>query len=213
MRSAATLAVLFGLLFNIGVAQVKPTPSLPTKLEAFATQPSARVVWAKEVGRIDSDEARVVITALIVEDAVPLPARMRGIRIDLVNQKAKDEVYLEEAKLEAVTKALEEIESGIESFRKEPESAPYRYLGAAEFWHPRLSIHTLNAAYYIAPDSLGLSLSAYKEQQFRFPNHRPAELAQAIARAIDELKQQPTDRKYTALMDSGAVLLKLYGGI
>ena len=68
-------------------------------------------------------------------------------------------------------------------------SSPYRYLGAAEFWHPHPEVHTLNAAYYIAPDSSGLSLSAYKGQQFRFPNHRLSELAKVIGIAMDELKR------------------------
>lgn len=190
MRSAATVAALCGFLLNIGLAQVKPTPSLqPTRLEAFAGQPTARVKWSEEVGQIESDEARVIVTALILEDAVQPPHRMCGIRIDLHNQNTRDQVYLEEAKAEAVKRALEEIESEIENFRKEPASSPYRYHGAAEFWHPHLKVHTLNAAYYIAPDSSGLSLSAYKEQQFRFPDHRPSELAKVIGRAIDELKQ------------------------
>ncbi len=190
MRSAVTVAALCGFLLNIGLAQVKPTPSLqPTSLEAFAGQSTTQLTWSREVGQIESDKARVIITALIIEDAVHTPHRMCGIRIDLANQNARDQVYLEEAKLEAVRKALEEIESGIESFRKEPASSPYRYLGAAEFWHPHLKVHTLSAAYYIAPDSSGLSLSAYKGQQFRFPNHRLAELAKVIGMAMDELKR------------------------
>lgn len=189
MRLVATVSALCGLLFNIGLSQVRPTPSLePTRLEAFAKQPAARVTWSKEVGRIDSVEARVVVTTLIVEDAGQTPHQMRGIRFDLVNQNATDQVYLEEAKLEAVRKALEDIESCTESYRKGPESAPYTYLGAEEFWHPNVRVHTINAAYYIAPDSSGLSLSAYKGQQFRFPNHRAAELADAISRAMQELK-------------------------
>jgi DNA-binding protein YbaB len=190
MRSAAILAALCALLLNVGLAQVKPTPSLQTtRLEAFAGQPTAQVTWSKEVGQIDSNEARVVVTALIVEAAAQPRQRMRGIRIDLAKKNATDQVYLEEAVLEAVSKALEEIESEIESFRKEPASSPYRYHGAAEFWHPHLKVHTLNAAYYIAPDSSGLSLSAYREQEFRFPDHRPSELAKVIGKAMDELKQ------------------------
>jgi hypothetical protein len=190
MRSAVTAVALCGLFLNIGLAQVKPTASLqPTRLEAFAGQPTAQVTWSKEVGQIESDEARVIVTALIVEAAVPPPRRMCGIRIDLASKNARDQVYLEEAKLEALRKALEEIESGIESFRKEPASSPYRYLGASEFWHPHLKVHTLNAAYYIAPDSSGLSLSAYKGQQFRFPDHRLSELAKVVGMAMDELKR------------------------
>jgi hypothetical protein len=190
MRSAVTVAALCGFLLNVGLAQVRPTPSLqPTRLEAFAGQPTARVIWSKDVGQIESDEARVIVTALMIKDAVQPPHQMCGIRIDLANQNARDQIYLEEAKLEAVRKALEEIESGIEGYRKEPADSPYRYYGAAEFWHPHLKLHTLNAAYYIAPDSSGLSLSAYKGQGFRFPDHRPSELAKAIGMAMDELKR------------------------
>ena len=145
---------------------------------------------AKKLGQIQSDEARVIVTALILDDAVQPPHRMCGMRIDLHNQNARDQVYLEEAKAEAVKRALHEIEGEIESFREEPASSPYRYQGAAEFWHPHLKVHTLNAAYYIAPESSGLSLSAYKGQEFRFPDHRPSELAKAIGKAMDELKQR-----------------------
>ena len=189
MRSAITVAALCCFLLNIGLAQVKPTPSLqPTRLEAFAGQPNAHVTWSKEVGQIKSDEAHVVVTALMIKDAMA-PQRMCGVRIDLSNQNAKDQVYLEAAKLEGVRKALEEIESGIAGYHKEPSNTPYRYYGAAEFWHPHLRLHTLNAAYYIAPDSSGLSLSAYKGHGFRFPDHRPSELAKAISLAMEELKR------------------------
>jgi hypothetical protein len=189
MRLAVTAVALCGLFLNIALAQVKPAASLqPTRLEAFAGQPTAQVTWSKEVGQIESDEARVIVTALTVEAAVP-PSQMCGIRIDLASKNARDQVYLEEAKLEALRKAMEEIESGIESFRKEPASSPYRYLGASEFWHPHLKVHTLNAAYYIAPDSSGLSLSAYKGQEFRFPDHRLSELAKLVGMAKDELKR------------------------
>src|SRR5215216_4771059 len=167
MRSAA-VATLCGLFFTMGLAQVNPTPSLqPTPLEAFAGQPTAQVTWFKEVGRIESAEARVVVIALIVEDAARVPHRLRGIRIELTNQNARDQVYLDEAKLEAVKKALEEIERGIESFRNEGGDAPLRYLGACELRQPRPTVHTLSAAYYIAPDSSGLSMSAFKGQEFR----------------------------------------------
>ena len=189
MKVVISVAALCGLLLNIGLAQVKPTPLQPSSLETFAGAPTAHVTWSKEVGQIESDEARVTITALMIKDAVHTPQRMCGIRIDLANQKASDQVYLETAKLEAVRRALEEIESGIGTFRKEPAGSPYRYLGAAEFWHPNLKVHTLNAAYYVAPDPSGLSLSAYKDQGFRFPDHRPSELAELIGMAMSELQR------------------------
>lgn len=190
MRSAA-ITTLCGLFFNIGLAQLNPTASLqPTPLEAFAGQPTARVTWSKEVGRIKSAEARVVVTALVVEDAVQPPHRMSGIRIGLTNQNATDQVYLDEPKLEELKKALEEIERGIKDFRNERGDAPLRYLGSCELRQPRPTLHTLSAAYYIAPNSSGLSLSAFKGQEFRFPNRSPSQLAEAIGRAMGELRHR-----------------------
>ena len=188
MRTVAIVAAFCGCLLNVGFAQVKPPSLQPTRLEAFARHPTAQVTWSKQVGQIES-EARVIVTSLIIEDAAQAPNRMCGIRIDLANQNARDQVYLEQTRLKGVKRALERIDNEIESFRKEPASSPYRYRGAEEFWHPHLKVHTLNAAYYIAPDSSGLSLSAYKGQEFRFPDHRPSELAKAIGKAMNELKQ------------------------
>ncbi|HJP91263.1 MAG TPA: hypothetical protein VJ875_04860 [Pyrinomonadaceae bacterium] len=191
MRIIAAAAVLYVLLLTAGFAQVNSTSSLqPTVLEIFARQPTARIRWSKEVGRIESPEVGVVITALVIEDAVHAPGRMRGVRIDLFNKNARDQVYLEMARLGPVKKALDEIESEINAFQKEQAEGTYRCRGAAEFWHPDQRIHTLNAAYCIAPDWSGLSLSAYKAQGFRFTGHRPSELAAAIGRAMEELERR-----------------------
>lgn len=191
MRSPAAVAIICGLFFNIALVNASQTPSLkPTILEAFASQPTARVTWSKEAGRIDGTEASAVVIALIVEDAAQPPNRMRGVRIDLANRDATDQVYIEEPKIETIKKALEKIERGIDLFRTERSRTPLRYFGAEEFWQPGANVHTLNAAYYIAPDSSGLSLSAYRKQQFRFPGHYPSELAVALGRAMEELKQQ-----------------------
>jgi hypothetical protein len=191
MRPIVFAAALCSLFLNLGTAQVSPTVSLqPTKLEAFASQPDTRVKWSKEVGRIESAEARVVITVLVVENTAHSRS-VRGVRVDLFNSNTTDQVYLEEARLEPVKKALDQIDSEIVDFQKEAdEGTRYRYRGAAEFWHPDQRIHTLNAAYYIAPDSSGLALSAYKAQGFRFPGHRPSELAASIGRAIEELTRR-----------------------
>jgi hypothetical protein len=191
MRSPAAVAIICGLLFDIALVNASQTASLkPTILEAFASQPTARVTWSKEAGRIDSTEAGAAVIALIVEDDAQPPHRMRGVRIDLTNRDATDQVYIEESKVETIKKALEKIERGIDLFRTERSRTPLRYFGAEEFWQPDAKVHTLNAAYYIAPDSSGLSLSAYRKQQFRFPGHYPSELAAALGRAMEELKQQ-----------------------
>lgn len=189
MRSVVLAVTLCGLICNLGFAQVKPTSSLqPTPLEAFAGRPTAHVTWSEQVGRIESTDVRAVITAVVIEDPANSPHRMRGVRIDLENAAASDQLYLEESKLAAVKSALDEIASGIKEHRKDQDPTPYRYYGAAEFWRPNELVHTLNAAYYIAPDSSGLSLSARKKQEFKFPDHSPAELAEAIGRAIATLQ-------------------------
>jgi hypothetical protein len=190
MKSLAVAFALISPLLNFVLAQVTTTPLQPTKLEAFAAKSTAQVKWSKEVGRIDEGETQAIVTALIIEDATQFPYRMRGLRIDLNNINGVDQIYLDETALVAVRNALEEIESGVDSFLKERDKTPYRYRGAAEFWRPNDRIHTLNAAYFIRPDSSGLSLSAYKNQEFRFPGHRPGELAALITRAIRELNQR-----------------------
>ena len=190
MRSVVIAVMLCGLICNLGLAQVPTRGLQPTPLEAFARQPTAHVTWSEQVGRIESTEACAVITVLVIEDSVHPPHRMRGVRIDLENKAARDQIYLDETKLAAVKNAVDEIASGIQEYRSDQDRTPFRYYGAAEFWRPNENVHTLNVAYYIAPDSSGLSLSAKKTQQFRFPDHSPAELAEAIGRAMAKLQER-----------------------
>ena len=191
MRSVAGAATLCGLLLNVGLAQVNSKPSLqPTRLEAFASLPTAHITWSKEVGRLERPEARAVVTALVVDDPLQPPHRRRGIRIELSNQMARDQVYIEDTELETVKKALDKIASGIVEFRNEPGSSPLMYLGACELRQPYPTVHTLDAAYYITSASSGLSLSAFKSQEFRFSGYGPSRLAAVIARAMDEFKQR-----------------------
>lgn len=192
MRSLIAAVMLCGGVATFGLAQVKTIPTLhPSPLEAFALHPTASVIWSEQVGHIDSVEARATITVIVVEDTSRVPNRMRGVRIELLTGSAHDQVYLEEARLEAVKNALDEIASGIGRCRADPDAnAPIEYSGAAEFWRPNEHIHTLSAAYYIAPDSCGLSLSAKKGEEFRFPDRSPATLAAALGQAIAILAKQ-----------------------
>jgi hypothetical protein len=48
-------------------------------------------------------------------------------------------------------------------------------------------VHALEAAYYFAPNSSGLYLSAFQHVGFRFPDQDPSRLSAAIATAIDQL--------------------------
>lgn len=195
MKPIATAVALFFLFMIVGQAQTKPAPSLqPTPLEAFARQPATHIAWSKEVGRFDSSEAHAVVTALVLEDTAQPPHQMRGVRIDLSSQDSKDEVYLGEETLGTYKSALDEISRNIPESRNSPRDGlvpgGISYLGSCIFWNPNNTarVHALNATYYFAPHSEGVSLSALKEAEFRFPKQDPSQFSAAIALAIDQLK-------------------------
>jgi len=197
MKSVASAIALCCLFFLcVALAQVNPALTLqPTPLEAFAHQPTTHVAWSKQVGSLDSREAHAIVTALVLEDTAQPPDRMRGIRIDFSSPESSDVVYLGEETLAVYKKALDEIGRAIPEFRNGAREnlAPggTSYLGACVFRSdepPR--VHTLNAAYYFAPDSEGLHLTTFKDTGFKFPDQDPVRLSATIVTAIDQLKNQ-----------------------
>jgi len=102
MRLIASLPALY--VFSLVVDSPKRTTRFlqPTRLEAFAGRTTTKITWSKEVGRIDSPEVHAVVTALVVEGQVQSLHRMRGIRIDLASPIAADQIYLDDAGMEAV---------------------------------------------------------------------------------------------------------------
>jgi hypothetical protein len=191
--TAVIVTLISALLFRpVGQERDPRGPLQPTALEAFVQQPDVRMVRSTEVGRIDAADTHAVVIAIIVEDAQAVPRQMKGLRINLSNPAAKDQIYLEEARLEPVKKALDEIERYRHRVLERPAVQGTRYLGAEEFWRPYERVHTLDAAYYILRDgSSGLSLRANKEkEEFRFPDHRPLELASILMRGIELLKDR-----------------------
>lgn len=161
MRSTATVSALCAVLLTTGLAQAEPAAvAQPTAFETFAVQPAAHVSWSKYIGRLEKGDVRVAVTALVVQDASQPARRMRGVRIDLANAGSTDQVFLDASKLVTVMRALDEIESSIPWAENRRWDSPKYELGAAEFWHPDQTIHTLSAVYYVAPDSKGLGVSA-----------------------------------------------------
>lgn len=71
---------------------IPPAPE-PTGLEAFAYRPTAIVTWASPVGRLESDEARAIVTAFALEDRESAETA-RGLRIDLVHLHPPDSCSL-----------------------------------------------------------------------------------------------------------------------
>jgi hypothetical protein len=159
----------------------------------FAHQPATHVTWSKQVGSLDSREAHAVVVALVLEDTAKPPDRMRGVRINFSGPDSSDEVYLGEETLGVYKSALDEIRRTILDFRNNARDylAPggTSYLGACIFRSDKPHrVHTLSAAYYFASDSEGLSLSTFKQREFRFPDQDPSQLSAAITVAIDQLK-------------------------
>lgn len=190
MKSGVVVLGLCAVLVSPATTSASGEDSLrPTSLETFVGRPTARIVWAHREGRVDSAQARVLVTTFAVEDAVEPSQRMRGARIDLVDGRTAERVYLDESALETVMNALNVIDGEIAWYRATPDTTPYRCLGAGEFWHPDVRLHTLNAEYCITPKYSGFVLSAFTAPQFRLPDRRPAELADVLSRAIADLKR------------------------
>src|SRR5439155_8074645 len=129
-----SVAVCLGARAVTGVAPVAapgeqqqgapPTDLSRSPLEAFAARSTAKTVWSKMIGRLESREARATITALILEDTTDTASVMRGLRIDLAHtvanpscdwkywawrimcQRANAAVYVEEGRLDAVRNGL-----------------------------------------------------------------------------------------------------------
>ena len=152
--------------------QAEQQPDLPpSPLEAFATRSTAKAVWSKTIGRLESQKARATITALIVEDVTATPTVMRGLRIDLVHgeaspgcdwkylawrimcERSNAAVYVEEARLEEVRKGIE--------------------LGAAQLGPTDISQYekSVNSGGGMIPVEKGLIVCGYQ-----FSNREPKEL-------------------------------------
>ncbi|HJZ98183.1 MAG TPA: hypothetical protein VKE70_16850 [Candidatus Solibacter sp.] len=190
MRSAFRVLALCGLLLNTGIAQTddSPTASQLAAMERHATRPTARIVWSKEVDRIEGGQARAVITALVVEDATQTPRQMRGIRIDFTSGDLTDRIYVGEPFLNRLIDGLDEISRGMGSFLS-TSAASSRCFGSAAFLSAfREGAHCFHGSQCSMADGwLGFSVSA-GVATFRFTGLKPAPFASAFARAMDELK-------------------------
>jgi hypothetical protein len=186
MKPTAFAVALLGILSNVVLAQ-SPAPK-PTPLETYASNSGTRTLVSRDVGSLDSSDATVNVTVLVLEDSGEPASQMRGVRFDLRNNSAQDQVYLDEAQLTSVKKDLADIERGIPGLKRD-DSAPYRVQGTQSCWRPYPAVRILCPAYYVGPDHSALRLGAYGTEGFAFPGRRPAELSDLIDRAIEELRQ------------------------
>lgn len=184
MRSTFMLAAC-GVLLTSAVAgqNASPTSSQLEALERFANAANARVIWSKEVARIDTDRAHAVVTALIVGDQTQTPSQMRGVRIDLSSQDAKDKVYTSEEYLDRLIRALDEISNGWPRFVSQPTAQANRCFGSGVFWQQEA--HAFAASQCVMEEWTGLVVTP---GLFRFTGLDPSPFAAAFARAREELK-------------------------
>jgi hypothetical protein len=178
-------------LVNVGFGQTAP-PSA-AQLEAFENyvgKPTARITWSKETGRIDTDQAHAVITAIVVQDAVQAPHQMRGIRIDLTAGNVKDRVYASEEFIPRLITALDGMSNSMpQSFNQSSARASANHcFGSETFWLQEG--HAFSASQCVFGDWRGLSVNTGRSSLFRFTAIDSSPFAAAIARARDELKQR-----------------------
>ncbi len=198
MKLFFSLLLCASLFVKIAPGQDQAPSLQPTPLGAFAAFPATRVAWSKEVGRIDSSDAHLVVTAVLLEDTAQPPDRMRGVRIDLSSPDSMDKVYLGEETLGIYKNALDEIareatrQRDRGSTRDNLTPGGTSYVGAEVFWYadriPR--VHHLSAAHYFGPDSSGLYVHAFKGVGFRFPGQKASQLSLALGKAMQELKSR-----------------------
>ena len=147
-----------------GASQVTFVAALRYSIEKFVRQPSARLVWSKEIGRIEEDETRLVVTVAQIEDPGSVTRQARGIRIDVTNGLISDQMWEEDRRLSATRPRLESWAAG---------QLPL--------------IYGLGRTHNAVGNTSGLTI-VRDAHQYAFPgSHRPAELARLFLQALEEL--------------------------
>jgi len=161
----------------------------PTPFEAFALKPGVVIVFTQQVGSIESSDASVKISALIISDTANPSEQMRGVRFTVASNAALDHVFLDEAQLAAMKRDLVDIEAGIPEL-KANQNAPYQVQGTGSCWMPPRPVRIMCPSYRVGPDWSGLTLSAYGGPDFAYPGRKPSELVELIDRAVADLQAQ-----------------------
>ena len=185
MKRYLFLGLVLSTHIGIAVAQT-PAPE-PTSFESFATKPNTVVLFTKEVGSLDSSDAKVTVTALSVEDTATPVNAMRGVRFDLENNVGLNRVYLSKSQLELLLQELALLERGISRQIKE-NRALYSIQGTASCWMPDPALRILCPGYRINPRWSGFTLAAFGGCTFALPGHAPSALSKLIELAIIDLE-------------------------
>jgi len=185
---AVVATVLYCALLAV-TASSQSVGSEPSPMEAFASHQGVRTTWSNEVARWEQDGTRLVLTAVVLEDST---RKIRGVRVDLSGENAKDQVYLDEQATERARLALVEISDAV-TLAGIP-GGPNSCMGAKEFWAPYgwpwNKYHELNVNFCGDSKNRVLVLQGRgKPGSFCFPGKSPTVLAEILATAMQKLKQ------------------------
>jgi hypothetical protein len=160
-------------------------------MEAFASRQGVRTTWSSEIARWQQDGTRLVLVAVVLEDDSQPARKIRGVKIDLSSENARDQVYLDEQATERTRSALKEISEAVVLTGMPGASG---CMGAKEFWPgynwPWNKYHELNVDF--CGDSKNSALVLHgrgKPGSFHFPGNSPTVLAEVLATAMEKLKQ------------------------
>ena len=186
---AVVATVLYCALLAV-TASSQSVGSEPSPMEAFASHQGVRTTWSNEVARWEQDGTRLVLTAVVLEDST---RKIRGVRVDLSGENAKDQVYLDEQATERTRLALVEISDAV-TLAGIPGADGCSCMGAKEFWPlynwPWNKYHELNVDFCGPSKNRALVLHGRgRAGSFRFSGKSPTVLAEILATAMQKLKQ------------------------
>ncbi len=196
MRFAWCVPVLAVCLAGFASGQSpRPTASQLEAFRRFAETSTAQVIWSQEAGRIDSDRARAVVTALTVEVTGKRNRRMRGIRIDLTEGDRGGRIYTREEHLNRAINGLGEVAKFPSESPSEDCDTPDRCHGSELFWMQQAhgfaaSECTLGSL----DDWVGLVVHDHQQGNFHFTDKEAADFAKVLVAAGDELKRNSPRR-------------------
>jgi hypothetical protein len=159
----------------------------PTALEAFASASDTRIEQEIDVGRLESADASLTMTAVVLVNDGHQAGEMSGVRFELNNNVGTDVIYLDPAQLDRLRRDLNGLEIGRASLEEYGGDAPYRVQGTESCWNPKSRTRIMCPSAYTFPDGRGLSLHALSSPDFQFPNRSAKELMQLVESSLRAL--------------------------
>ena len=108
-----TIGSVFYCSLFAAAASSQSIGSEPSPMEAFAGQEGVRMTWSSEVARWEQNGTLLILVAVALEDKSQPTRKLRGVKVELSSEKAKDQVYLDEQATERTRSALKEISEAV----------------------------------------------------------------------------------------------------